>query len=97
MFMSSVPQYIEEGKDHGMNVREKAKQLVQLLKDDERLKNERAKALKAKERFAQNTMGIGSQGVSSFAAFKRIDTARSIISLCVASLYVGDTWKSPRT
>ena len=53
-------QYVEDGKDHGMNVREKAKQLVQLLKDDERLKNERAKALKAKERLAQNTMGIGS-------------------------------------
>ena len=57
-------QYVEDGKDHGMNVREKAKQLVQLLKDDERLRNERAKALKAKERFAQNTMGIGSAGVS---------------------------------
>ena len=58
-------QYVEDGKDHGMNVREKAKQLVQLLKDDERLRNERAKALKAKERFAQNTMGIGSTGVST--------------------------------
>ncbi|ELU09458.1 hypothetical protein CAPTEDRAFT_21383 [Capitella teleta] len=55
-------QYVEDGKDHGMNVREKAKQLVSLLKDDERLKNERAKALKAKERFAQNTMGVGSTG-----------------------------------
>ena len=31
-----------------------------MLKDDERLKSERAKALKAKERFAQNTTGIGS-------------------------------------
>ncbi|KAL3875987.1 hypothetical protein ACJMK2_033880 [Sinanodonta woodiana] len=57
-------QYIEDNKDQGMNVREKAKQLVQLLKDDERLKNERAKALKAKERFAQNSMhGIGSSKV----------------------------------
>jgi epsin len=55
-------QYIEDNKDQGMNVREKAKQLVSLLKDDERLKNERAKALKAKERFAQNSMGIGSGG-----------------------------------
>ena len=58
-------QYIEEGKDHGMNVREKAKQLVGLLKDEERLRNERAKALKAKERFAQNATGLGS-GVSTF-------------------------------
>lgn len=57
-------QYLEENKDQGINVREKAKQLVSLLKDDERLKNERAKALKARERFAQNSMGIGSSGVS---------------------------------
>ena len=58
-------QYVEEGKDHGMSVREKAKALVNLLKDEERLRNERAKALKAKERFAQNSVGIGSAGVSS--------------------------------
>lgn len=45
-----------------MNVREKAKQLVAMLKDDERLKNERAKALMAKKRFTQNGMGIGSDG-----------------------------------
>ncbi|KAG5893150.1 hypothetical protein JTB14_000413 [Gonioctena quinquepunctata] len=55
-------QYIEEGKDQGQNVREKAKQLVNLLKDDERLKNERARALKAKERFAQSASGFGSDG-----------------------------------
>jgi epsin len=43
-------QYFEEGKDQGMNVREKAKQLVTLLTSDERLRNERARALKARER-----------------------------------------------
>lgn len=54
-------QFIEENKDHGLNVREKAKAMVALLKDDERLKNERVRALKAKERFAQSTgTGIGS-------------------------------------
>ena len=58
-------QYVEDNKDQGMNVREKAKQLVSLLKDDERLKNERAKALKAKERFAQNSMGVGSNSTVS--------------------------------
>ncbi|XP_065213612.1 epsin-1 isoform X2 [Planococcus citri] len=46
-------QYVEDGKDSGLNVREKAKQLVILLKDDERLRNDRIRALKAKERFAQ--------------------------------------------
>ena len=56
-------QYIDaDNKDQGMNVREKAKHLVTMLSDDERLKNERAKALKAKERFAQNAMGVGSSG-----------------------------------
>lgn len=56
-------QFIEENKDQGLNVREKAKSLVALLKDDERLKNERVRALKAKERFAQSTAGIGSDTI----------------------------------
>lgn len=55
-------QHYEEGNDHGLRVRDKAKQLVSLLKDDDRLKNERTKALKAKERFAQNASGFGSDG-----------------------------------
>ena len=50
-------QFVEDNKDQGLNVREKAKALVALLKDDERLKNERTRALKAKERFAQSTAG----------------------------------------
>ncbi|XP_071962579.1 epsin-2-like [Antedon mediterranea] len=49
-----------DGKDQGVNVREKSKNLVSLLKDDERLKSERTRALKAKERFAQSSQGIGS-------------------------------------
>lgn len=55
-------QYMEEGKDKGINVREKAKQLVTLLRDEERLRNERARALKAKERFAQSASAFGSDG-----------------------------------
>lgn len=55
-------QYMEEGKDQGLNVREKAKQLVNLLKDEEKLKNERARALKAKQRFAQSASAFGSDG-----------------------------------
>lgn len=35
---------------------------MNLLKDDERLRNERARALKAKERFAQTASGFGSDG-----------------------------------
>lgn len=54
-------------KDQGINVREKAKQLVALLKDDERLRNERARALKAKERFAQSVSGFGSDGLDTMS------------------------------
>lgn len=54
--------HVDENKDQGLHVREKAKQLVSLLKDDERLRNERTKALKAKERFAQHASGFGSDG-----------------------------------
>jgi hypothetical protein len=52
-------QYFEESKDYGMSVREKSKSMVALLNDEDRLKTERAKALKAKERFHQS-MGMGS-------------------------------------
>ena len=47
--------YVEEGKDHGQVVRDKAKQLTALLKDEERYRNERTKAMVAKERYAHNT------------------------------------------
>ncbi len=55
-------QFIDkDGKDQGINVREKSKQIVALLKDDERLKNERQRSLKAKERFAQSQGGVGNK------------------------------------
>ncbi|KAL1452884.1 hypothetical protein WDU94_007070 [Cyamophila willieti] len=60
-------QYLEDGKDQGFNVREKAKTLVTLLEDEERLKNERARQLKARERFQRSTSsGFGSEGSSSY-------------------------------
>lgn len=58
---------MEGPKDQGIHVREKAKQLVALLKDDERLRNERARALKAKERFAQSLSGFGSDGLDTMS------------------------------
>lgn len=58
-------QYIDrDGKDQGINVREKSKQLVALLKDEERLKAERAQALKTKERMAQVTTGMGNNQIT---------------------------------
>lgn len=62
-------QYVEENKDQGMNVREKSRQLVSLLKDDERLKSERSRALKAKERFAQASSRAGNEATSGVGIF----------------------------
>ncbi|XP_041088249.1 epsin-1 isoform X2 [Polyodon spathula] len=62
-------QYIDrDGKDQGVNVREKAKQLVTLLKDEERLKEERVHALKTKEKMASSAptlSGVGGVGASA--------------------------------
>ncbi|KAK0396874.1 hypothetical protein QR680_001894 [Steinernema hermaphroditum] len=55
-------QHIEDNRDQGMNVREKAKQMVSLLYDEERLKNERARFQLTRKRFIQNGSGISSDG-----------------------------------
>ncbi|XP_021093155.1 epsin-2-like isoform X2 [Heterocephalus glaber] len=58
-------QYIDcDGKDQRINVHEKSKQLVALLKDGGRLKAERAQALKTKERMAQVATGMGSNQIT---------------------------------
>ena len=59
-------QYVEDQKDQGYNVREKAKQLVALLKDDERLRNERRKAHEARERYSRQAMGMDSTGAVTY-------------------------------
>lgn len=60
-------QYMEDGKDHGMNVREKSKKLVALLNDSEKLKTERDRAMKAKSRLLESMSSEGkiSTGSSS--------------------------------
>lgn len=56
-------QYMDrDGRDQGSNVREKARQLVCLLRDEERLRQERSQALKTKERMAGGGSG-GAGGV----------------------------------
>ncbi|XP_065419572.1 epsin-3 isoform X6 [Chrysemys picta bellii] len=55
-----------DGKDQGINVREKVKQLMGLLKDEERLKQERAHALKTKERMSTEGTGISSSQQLSY-------------------------------
>ncbi|KAJ0057824.1 hypothetical protein NL108_002939, partial [Boleophthalmus pectinirostris] len=54
-------QYLDrDGRDQGINVREKAKQLVALLRDEEKLKKERSQALKTKTRMAGVSSALGS-------------------------------------
>ncbi|XP_072167918.1 epsin-2-like isoform X2 [Diadema setosum] len=64
----------KDGKDVGMNVREKSKSLVALLKDEDRLKQERVRALKAQERFAQASQGIGSN--SSHGSHREFESSQ---------------------
>jgi len=56
-------QYMEDNKDYGMNIREKSKKMVALLKDSEKLKAERARALKAKSRLAESMSSVGKSGL----------------------------------
>ncbi|XP_039358361.1 epsin-3 isoform X3 [Mauremys reevesii] len=55
-----------DGKDQGINVREKVKQVTGLLKDEEKLKQERAHALKTKERMSTEGTGISSSQQLSY-------------------------------
>uniref|UniRef100_A0A8C4QX79 Epsin 2 n=1 Tax=Eptatretus burgeri TaxID=7764 RepID=A0A8C4QX79_EPTBU len=60
-------QYVDrDSKDQGVNVREKSKQLVALLRDEERLRSEREHAMKTKERLAQGATGLGSNNRVTF-------------------------------
>ncbi|XP_037349536.1 epsin-3 isoform X2 [Talpa occidentalis] len=70
-------QYIDrDGKDQGVNVREKVKQVMALLKDEERLRQERTHALKTKERMALEGMAISS-GQLGFSRRHGDDYSRS--------------------
>ncbi|CAL9693225.1 unnamed protein product [Knipowitschia caucasica] len=54
-------QYLDkDGRDQGINVREKAKLLVSLLRDEDKLKRERSQALKTKTRMAGMSSGLSS-------------------------------------
>ncbi|CAH8654754.1 unnamed protein product [Schistosoma rodhaini] len=48
---------VEDGKDRGKNVREKARHLSTLLRDEERLHEERTKALLARDRLMHGGLG----------------------------------------
>lgn len=55
--------YYEGKVDRGLGVREKSKQLVEMLSDDERIREERSKAKQLRERFGTKMAGVGSHDV----------------------------------
>ena len=54
--------YYEGTTDRGIGVREKSKQLVELLGDDERVREERMKAKQLRQKFGGNLGGVSSSG-----------------------------------
>lgn len=68
--MSVWPRYLtvdENGKDQGVNVRQKVKELVEFVQDDDRLREERKKAKKNKDKY----IGVSSDsmGYRSYCKF----------------------------
>ncbi|XP_059208348.1 clathrin interactor 1-like isoform X2 [Centropristis striata] len=56
----------ENGKDQGINVRQKVKEMVEFIQDDDRLREERKKAKKNKDKYigvSSDSMGGGGGGV----------------------------------
>jgi len=78
-----------EGQDHAAGVRERARALTALLRDDDRLRNERAKALKARERFAQNSSAVSaaSLGVCVYQILKGVKFCGPVIMWPYSVLY----------
>lgn len=59
----------ENGKDQGVNVRQKVKEMVDFVQDDDRLREERKKAKKNKDKYigvSSDSMGYRSYCKSSF-------------------------------
>lgn len=62
--------YIDQnGKDQGLNVRNRAKELTELLSDVDRIRAERKKARSTKSKYTGVAGGIGSSGGSRFGGF----------------------------
>lgn len=59
----SILHYLDEnGKDQGINIRQKVKEMVEFAQDDDRLREERKKAKKNKDKY----IGVSSDSVGGF-------------------------------
>ena len=55
----------EQGKDQGVNIRHKVKELIEFIQDDDKLREERKKAKKNKDKYigmSNDSMGMGYSG-----------------------------------
>ncbi|KAJ1128597.1 hypothetical protein NDU88_006974 [Pleurodeles waltl] len=60
----------ESGKDQGVNIRQKVKEMVEFAQDDDRLREERKKAKKNKDKY----IGVSSDSVGGFRYSERYDS-----------------------
>ncbi|XP_018419642.1 PREDICTED: clathrin interactor 1 isoform X2 [Nanorana parkeri] len=60
----------ENGKDQGVNIRQKVKEMVEFVQDDDRLREERKKAKKNKDKY----IGVSSESGGGFRYSDRYDT-----------------------
>ncbi|XP_018106691.1 clathrin interactor 1 L homeolog isoform X1 [Xenopus laevis] len=60
----------ENGKDQGINIRQKVKEMVEFIQDDDRLREERKKAKKNKDKY----IGVSSEGAGGFRYNDRYDS-----------------------
>ncbi|KAM3925966.1 clathrin interactor 1 isoform 1-T1 [Leptodactylus fuscus] len=60
----------ENGKDQGINIRQKVKEMVEFVQDDDRLREERKKAKKNKDKY----VGVSSESAGGFRYSDRYDT-----------------------
>ncbi|XP_073505977.1 clathrin interactor 1 isoform X2 [Phyllobates terribilis] len=60
----------ENGKDQGINIRQKVKEMVEFVQDDDRLREERKKAKKNKDKY----VGVSSESAGGFRYNERYDS-----------------------
>jgi len=68
--------YYEGTVDRGVGVREKAKQIVEMLGDDERVREERTKARQLREKFGASLGGVSSTSGGRYAGYGNEDYGR---------------------
>lgn len=68
----------EFGKDQGVNIRHKVKELIDFVQDDERLRDERKKAKKNKDKYVgmSSEGGLGLRSRDRWDDFGRSETER---------------------